>query len=61
MLWGMGVWAFYLNEALGANRLVATSRTIEIRRIIEEADRTLRGILVEVRLNGLTIDKRIPW
>jgi hypothetical protein len=61
MLWGMRVGAFYLNKAFGANRLIATSCTVEIRRIIEEADRALRGILVEVRFNGLAIDKRIPW
>lgn len=60
MLRWVRVGAFYLNEAFRANGLVTTSGAIKIWRIVEKTDRAFGGILVQVRLNGLAIDKWIP-
>lgn len=49
--------ALDLNETFRANRLVTASGTVEIRRIVKEADRTLACVFVQSDFNRLSIDK----
>lgn len=56
----MRIGSFNLHKTFGADGLIATSSTIEVGRVVKEADGTLDGILIEICLNGLAIDERIP-
>jgi len=46
MLWWMRVGSFNLNKTLGAYCLIAASGLIEVWRVVEETDRTFRGIFI---------------
>jgi len=50
------IWPLYLDETLGADRLIATSGLVEVWRIIQEAYRTLCCVLVEIGFDGLPVD-----
>ena len=56
VFWRVWIGTFDLNKAFRADRLIATSGSIEVRRIIQEAYRTLEGVLVKISLKGLAID-----
>lgn len=55
MLGVMRIRSLDLHKALRANGLVTAPCLIEIRRIVHEADRTLRGIFVQIDFDGLSI------
>lgn len=57
MLWRMRVRALDLNKAFGANGLIAASRSIQVRRIVQEADGTFRCIFIKICLDRLSVDK----
>ena len=59
MLWRVRIRPLDLDKALGTYWLIAASSLVEIRRVVEEADRTLGSILVEIGLDRLPIDVRI--
>jgi len=55
----MRVGALDLDKALAANGLVAAAGAIEVGGIRKETDGALRGVLVQVDLDRLTVDERI--
>ena len=55
----MGIGPLNLYKALGANRLIATARLVEMWRVEHEADGALLGILVQECLDTLSIDIRV--
>lgn len=57
MLWRMRLRALNLNKAFRANRLIAASRPIQVRRVVQETDGTFPCIFVEICLDRLSIDK----
>jgi len=61
VFWWMRIRSLDLHEAFGADRLVTTSRLVQVRRIIEEADWTLRSIFVDVRFQQLAMYIRVLW
>lgn len=59
MFWWMRVESLDLNEALRTDKLITTSGFVEVRRVIEEANRALRCIFVQEYFYSLPINKRI--
>ena len=55
----MGVGPLDLYETLAADGLVAAASVVEIGWVVEKADGTLGGILVEVHFEWLAIDERV--
>ncbi len=51
--------AFDLDEAFGADCLIAAPSLIEVGGVIQKADRTFRSIFIKVSLKRLATDKRI--
>lgn len=56
VLRGMRIRPFNLYKALGTDWLIATPGFVEVRRIVEEADRTLGCVLVQENLKSLAVD-----
>ena len=57
MLRRMRLRALNLNKAFRANGLVAASRPVQVRRIVQEADGTFRCIFIKICLDRLSVDK----
>lgn len=57
MLWRMGLRALNLNKTLRANGLIAASRPIQVRRIVQEANGAFSRIFVKICLDRLSVDK----
>jgi hypothetical protein len=55
----MRVRSFDLHKAFRADGLITTPSFVQVGRVIEKANRTFRGILVEEDLKALTIDIRV--
>lgn len=51
----MGIGPLDLDEALGADGLIAASSHVQVRRVVEKADRTLAGVFVEESFEPLAI------
>ena len=59
MLGHMWIRSLDLDKAFRTDGLFTTACGVQIWRIIEEADRTFRGVFIEKYLNRLSINKRI--
>ena len=59
MFWWMWVWPFDLYEAFGAYGLIATPRSVEVRGIIEKANRAFHCVFVETRFERLAVNVRL--
>lgn len=56
MLRCVRIWSLDLNKTLGADGLIATSCSVEVRRVVEEANGTFRCVLVEIDFQLLSVD-----
>ena len=52
----MGIGAFDLHKAFGADGLIATSSVVEVRWVVEKADGTLGSVPVERSLQRPAVD-----
>ena len=59
MFWQMGIRPLYLDEALGANWLIAATSLVQVRWIINKADGAFFRAFIQKHLEGLTVDIRI--
>lgn len=55
----MWIRAFDLDEAFRTDRLLTTPGSVQVRRIIQEADGAFRSVLVQIDLDWLSIDKGV--
>ena len=67
MLRRMWIRAFDLDKAFGADRLLTTPGSVQVRGIIEETNRAFCCVLVQIDFNWLSVDEGIwgklefPW
>ncbi len=56
VLWRVGIRSLDLHKTFGADGLVAAAGCVQVRRIVQKADWTFGGVLVQEYLDRLPVD-----